>query len=107
MQPARPPGRAIQPIEKRALKRSPPSYAAPQDNTARRIQLMLGIAPIAASVLTATLLDVAVLRSPRDLSLWLGLTPKPSLTKENYARVSSPMSRIGVSGVCSISEQRG
>lgn len=51
--------------------------AAEEDETARQLQTMLGIGPITASVLVATLPDVSVFRSARDLSAWLGLMPKP------------------------------
>jgi transposase len=51
--------------------------AAEADATARRLQTMPGIGPITASVLAATLPDVSAFRSARDLSAWLGLTPKP------------------------------
>jgi transposase len=51
--------------------------AAEADETARRLQTMPGIGPITASVLAATLPDVSAFRSARDLSAWLGLTPKP------------------------------
>lgn len=51
--------------------------AAEADETARRLQTMPGIGPITASVLAATRPDVSAFRSARDLSAWLGLTPKP------------------------------
>jgi transposase len=50
--------------------------AAQADETAQRLQTMPGIGPITASVLAATLPDVSAFRSARDLSAWLGLTPK-------------------------------
>lgn len=49
---------------------------AESDETARRLQTMPGIGPITASVLAATLPDVSAFRTARDLSAWLGLTPK-------------------------------
>lgn len=51
--------------------------AAEEDETARRLQTVPGIGPITASVLAATIPDVSAFRSARDLSAWLGLTPKP------------------------------
>ena len=45
--------------------------AAEEDETARQLQTMPGIGPITASVLVATLPDVSVFRSARDLSAWL------------------------------------
>ena len=47
------------------------------DEVACRLRTMPGIGPITASVLTATLPDVSAFRKARDLSAWLGLTPKP------------------------------
>jgi transposase len=38
------------------------------------------IGPITASVLASTLPDVSAFQSSRDLSAWLGLTPKPHST---------------------------
>lgn len=52
--------------------------AAEADETARRLQTVPGIGPITASVLAATLPDVAAFRTARDLPAWLGLTPKPN-----------------------------
>jgi transposase len=51
--------------------------AAENDEVARRLQTVPGIGPITASVLTATLPDVANFKAARDLAAWLGLTPKP------------------------------
>lgn len=64
--------------------------AAEADETARRLQAMPGIGPITASVLAATLPDVSAFRSARDLSAWLGLTPKPHSSggKERLGSIS-------------------
>ncbi len=64
--------------------------AAEADETARRLQTMPGIGPITASVLAATLPDVSAFRSARDLSAWLGLTPKPHSSggKERLGTIS-------------------
>ena len=64
--------------------------AAEEDETARRLQTMPSIGPITASVLVATLPDVSVFRSARDLSAWLGLTPKPHSSggKERLGAIS-------------------
>lgn len=64
--------------------------AAEADETARRLQTMPGIGPITASVLAATLPDVSAFRSARDLSAWLGLTPKPHSSggKERLGAIS-------------------
>ena len=51
--------------------------AAEADATMCRLQTMPGIGPITASVLVTTLPDVSAFRTSRDLSAWLGLTPKP------------------------------
>ncbi len=49
-----------------------------------------GIGPITATALVATLPDVTGFRSSRDLSAWLGLTPKPHSSggKERMGRIS-------------------
>jgi transposase len=58
--------------------------------TARRLQAMPGIGQITASVLAATLPDVSAFRSARDLSAWIGLTPKPHSSggKERLGSIS-------------------
>ena len=84
--------------------------AAEEDETARRLQTMPGIGPITASVLVATLPDVSVVRSARDLSAWLGLTPKPHSSggKERLGAISKMGNRyirrrlyLGAMGVIS------
>lgn len=44
---------------------------------AKRLQTIPGIGPITATALAATVPDTTGFRSSRDLSAWLGLTPKP------------------------------
>ena len=84
--------------------------AAEEDETARRLQTMPGIGPITASVLAATLPDVSAFRSARDLSAWLGLTPKPHSSggKERLGAISKMGNRyirrllyLGAMGVIS------
>jgi transposase len=84
--------------------------AAEADETARRLQTMPGIGPITASVLSATLPDVSAFRSARDLSAWLGLTPKPHSSggKERLGTISKMGNRsirrllyLGAMGVIS------
>jgi transposase len=84
--------------------------AAAADETARRLQTMPGIGPITASVLSATLPDVSAFRSARDLSAWLGLTPKPHSSggKERLGTISKMGNRyirrllyLGAMGVIS------
>lgn len=84
--------------------------AAEQDETARRLQTMPGIGPITASILAATLPDVSAFRSARDLSAWLGLTPKPHSSggKERLGAISKMGNRyirrllyLGAMGVIS------
>ncbi|RWR04068.1 IS110 family RNA-guided transposase [Paenirhodobacter populi] len=84
--------------------------AAQEDETARRLQGMPGIGPITASVLAATLPDVSGFRSARDLSAWLGLTPKPHSSggKERLGAISKMGNRyirrllyLGAMGVIS------
>jgi transposase len=57
---------------------------------AQHLQTIPGIGPITASVLVSALPDIADFRSGRDLSAWLGLTPKPHSTsgKERLGRIS-------------------
>ena len=83
---------------------------AEEDETARRLQTMPGIGPITASVLAATLPDVSAFRSARDLSAWLGLTPKPHSSggKERLGAISKMGNRyirrllyLGAMGVIS------
>lgn len=83
---------------------------AEEDETARRLQSMPGIGPITASVLAATLPDVSAFRSARDLSAWLGLTPKPHSSggKERLGAISKMGNRyirrllyLGAMGVIS------
>ena len=64
--------------------------AAEADATMCRLQTMPGIGPITASVLVATLPDVSAFRTSRDLSAWLGLTPKPHSSggKERLGSIS-------------------
>lgn len=84
--------------------------AAEADETARRLQSMPGVGPITASVLAATLPDVSAFRSARDLSAWLGLTPKPHSSggKERLGAISKMGNRyirrllyLGAMGVIS------
>jgi transposase len=65
--------------------------AAENDEVARRLQTVPGIGPITASVLTATLPDVANFKAARDLAAWLGLTPKPHSSggKERLGKIST------------------
>lgn len=60
------------------------------NEAAQRLQTIPGIGPITASALVATLPDVSDFKSGRDLSAWLGLTPKPHSTggKERLGRIS-------------------
>jgi Transposase and inactivated derivatives len=71
---------------------------------------MPGIGPITASVLAATLPDVSAFRSARDLSAWLGLTPKPHSSggRERLGAISKMRNRyirrllyLGAMGVIS------
>lgn len=51
--------------------------AAATDEQARLLQSMPGIGPITASARVAHIADTSAFRTARDLSAWLGLTPKP------------------------------
>ena len=63
---------------------------AETSEAARRLQTIPGIGPITATALAATLPDVTGFRTSRDLSAWLGLTPKPHSSggKERLGRIS-------------------
>ena len=60
------------------------------NDAAQRLQTIPGIGPITASALVSALPDVADFQAGRDLSAWLGLTPKPPSTggKEELGRIS-------------------
>ena len=63
---------------------------AETSKAAKRLQTIPGIGPITATALAATLPDVRVFRTSRDLSVWLGLTPEPHSSggKEKLGRIS-------------------
>lgn len=56
----------------------------------QRLQAIPGIGPNTASALVSALPDIAEFESGRDLSAWLGLTPRPHSTggKERLGRIS-------------------
>ena len=47
-----------------------------QDETSRRLATILGIGPITASALAATVPDPSVFRNGREFAAWLGLVPR-------------------------------
>lgn len=63
---------------------------AKANEAAQRLQTIPGIGPITASALVSALPDIADFQSGRDLSAWLGLTPRPHSTggKERLGRIS-------------------
>jgi len=63
---------------------------AKTNEAAQRLQTIPGIGPITASALVSALPDIAGFKSGRDLSAWLGLTPRPHSTggKERLGRIS-------------------
>lgn len=63
---------------------------AEMGEAAKRLQTIPGIGPITATALAATLPDVTGFRTSRDLSAWLGLTPKPHSSggTEKLGRIS-------------------
>ena len=63
---------------------------AEASGAAKRLQTIPGIGPIPATALAATLPDTTGLRRSRDLSAWLGLTPKPHSSggKQKLGRIS-------------------
>jgi len=60
------------------------------NEAAQRLQTIPGIGPITASALASALPDISDFKSGRDLSAWLGLTPRPHSTggKERLGRIS-------------------
>jgi transposase len=60
------------------------------NEAAQRLQTIPGIGPITASAMVASLPNVSDFNSGRDLSAWIGLTPKPHSTggKERLGRIS-------------------
>lgn len=66
------------------------TMSATTNEVARRLQTIPGIGPITASALVASLPDVSDFKSGRDLSAWIGLTPKPHSSggKERLGRIS-------------------
>lgn len=90
--------------------------AAEQDETALRLQTVPGIGPITATVLAATLPDAVAFRTTRDLSAWLGLTPKSHSNggKERLGSISKMGNRyirrllyLGAIGVISARNRSG
>ena len=63
---------------------------ANSDEAAKRLQTIPGVGPITASAFVASLPDTSDFKSGRDLSAWLGLTPKPHSSggKERLGRIS-------------------
>ena len=74
---------------------------AKSHEAARRLQTIPGIGPITASALVATLPDVSDFRSGRDLSAWLGLTPKPA-PQLSHGSCQTNFAGAGLVGVISI-----
>lgn len=60
------------------------------NEAAQRLQTIPGIGPITASALASALPDISDFKSGRDLSAWLGLTPRPRSTggRERLGRIS-------------------
>lgn len=84
---------------------------AEASGAAKRLQTIPGIGPITATALAATLPDTTGFRSSRDLSAWLGLTPKPHSSggKEKLGRISKMGNRylrrllyLGAMGVIAV-----
>ena len=60
------------------------------NEAAQRLQTIPGIGPITASALVSALPDISDFKSGRDLSAWLGLTPRPHASggKDRLGRIS-------------------
>ena len=63
---------------------------AQKDAVARRLQTIPGVGPITASAIAASVPDVANFKEARDLSAWIGLTPKPHSSggKEKLGKIT-------------------
>lgn len=63
---------------------------ATANDAARRLQTIPGVGPITASAFVTSPPDVSDFKSARDLSAWIGLTPKPHSSggKERLGRIS-------------------
>lgn len=63
---------------------------ASANDAARRLQTVPGVGPITASAFVASLPDISDFKSGRDLSAWIGLTPKPHSSggKDRLGRIS-------------------
>jgi transposase len=63
---------------------------AKNNEAARRLQTIPGVGPISASAFVASLPNISGFKSGRDLSAWIGLTPKPHSSggKERLGRIS-------------------
>ncbi len=60
------------------------------NDAAQRLQTIPGIGPVTASAVVASLPDISDFKSGRDLSVWIGLTPKPHSSggREHLGRIS-------------------
>lgn len=63
---------------------------AKASEAAKRLQTIPGVGPITASAFVASLPDITDFKCGRDLSAWIGLTPKPHSSggKERLGRIS-------------------
>ena len=63
---------------------------AQKNAAARRLQTIPGVGPITASAIAASVPDVANFKAARDLSAWIGLTPKPHSSggKEKLGKIT-------------------
>ena len=81
---------------------------------AQRLQTIPGIGPITASALVSALPDISDFKSGRDLSAWLGLTPRPHSTggKERLGRISKMGNRylrrlLYLGAIAQVARRRG
>ena len=68
---------------------------ARHNETARRLATIPGIGPITASLITATVADIAVFKSARHFAAWLGLVPRQHSTggKTRLGRITKAGNR--------------
>jgi transposase len=68
---------------------------ARRDETARRLATIPGIGPITASLIAATVADISLFKTARQLAAWLGLVPRQNSTggKTRLGRITKTGNR--------------
>jgi transposase len=68
---------------------------ARHDETARRLATILGVGPITASLIAATVVDISLFKTARQFAAWLGLVPRQNSTggKTRLGRITKAGNR--------------